>query len=165
MTTTINGTTGIDKVQDGSIVQSDLAANVVGNGPAFRAYKNAAQSITTTPSKLIYQVEEFDTNNAYDPATSRFQPNVPGYYLISAAYQTVVTTAAPLIRLVKNGMDYAYSVFANISQATPIVTVNTLVYLNGAGDYVEIHASQGTTGDTTAGGTGCYFSGVLVRAA
>ena len=34
MTTQISGTTGVSKVQDGVVVQADLVANVVGNGPA-----------------------------------------------------------------------------------------------------------------------------------
>lgn len=37
MPTQISGTTGVDKHQDGSVTQADLAANVAGNGPAFKA--------------------------------------------------------------------------------------------------------------------------------
>jgi len=35
MTVTVNGTTGVSLVQDGVVVQADLAANVAGNGPVF----------------------------------------------------------------------------------------------------------------------------------
>jgi len=47
MATKITGTEGVDLIKDGTVKQADLAANVVGNGPAFRAYAGTAQSVAT----------------------------------------------------------------------------------------------------------------------
>lgn len=165
MTTQISGTTGVSLVQDGVVVQADLAANVVGNGPAFGAVKNLEQSLTSTPSKILYQSEEFDTGGCYDAATSRFQPTVAGYYFISASVQSSVSTAALLLSVYKNGVLTHNGAYANTTLGAPIVNLAVLMYMNGTTDYLEIYGSQGTSGNTTSNGTACYFKGFLARAA
>ena len=75
-------------VLTGNISTSVLTGNIIQNaGPAFSAYANAAVSIPySTYTKILYQVERFDTNGAYDNSTSRFQPAVAGYYQVTAGY-------------------------------------------------------------------------------
>ena len=53
------------------------------NKPAFSAYANVATSLASgSPTKVLFQVEEFDTNANF--ASSRFTPTVAGYYQINA---------------------------------------------------------------------------------
>jgi hypothetical protein len=57
---------------------------VSGNMPAFSAYPNSQQTLSaTTYTKILFQTEEFDTNNNY--ASSTFTPTVAGYYQVSTA--------------------------------------------------------------------------------
>ena len=81
MTTVISGTTGI------STARVDSVAGV-GATPAFSAKRtsNQAAGATGVYTKIQFNVEEFDTTNAFDSVTNyRFQPTVAGYYQMSAS--------------------------------------------------------------------------------
>ena len=56
----------------GTVNQAALATGVAGTGPAFSAYANAGQILSSgVPTKVLYGVEEFDTNNNF--SSSRFR--------------------------------------------------------------------------------------------
>ena len=70
-----------------SVSQSMLASGVVGKGPIFFARQTVSQSISSAVNtKITFTTEEFDTDNCYNTSTSRFIPNVAGYYHISSAW-------------------------------------------------------------------------------
>jgi hypothetical protein len=71
----------------GQVGQTALANGVAGTGPAFRAYNNANQNITaSTFTKVLLQVEDFDTASCFDNTTNyRFTPTVAGYYQVSGS--------------------------------------------------------------------------------
>lgn len=163
MTVTINGSTGIDKVQDGSIVQADLASNVVGTGPAFSAYNSTGTSVSTgVYTKIELQTEEFDTNSNF--ASNRFTPTVAGYYQLNAAVQ-IIGARNIAAAIYKNGTNYKQGTY--ISQASDQQSVAaSLVYLNGSTDYAELYCFVGSGNSTTASGVAnTYFNGFLARAA
>ena len=163
MTTQISGTTGCSQVQAGSINQDDLAANVVGKGPAFRAYQTTASSVGVVLVKIPLQAELFDTNNAFDAAVnSRFQPLVAGYYQINAAIQFDTSNYSVRAILFKNGAVYSYSAAPAAGYA---VGVSDIVYLNGTTDYLELFGYSSTTQNSVPGADRTYLSGFLVRAA
>ena len=92
----------------GSVNQAALATGVAGNGPAFSAYVNVAQSISAaTWTKITFQAKSYDTANCYDNTTNyRFTPNVAGYYYMTAsAYVSGGTTAELALTFKKNGVD------------------------------------------------------------
>jgi len=167
MTTVIYGTTGIDKVNNGSIEQADLGPNVAGNGPAFSAYKSADQTVTSgAPTLITYDTEDFDTASCF--SAGRFTPNVAGYYQID----TVVglgasSTTAVLANIRKNGADYKRIMQLNASTALLICSGSFLIYMNGSTDYLEIFATISGTGTCVVMGTALLsaFSGFLARAA
>ena len=163
MTVTINGSTGIDKVQDGTIVQADLATGVAGTGPAFSAYQSSGQTPSSnTWTKITFTSEEFDTNANYDTSTSRFTPTVAGYYQISASVQFATANYNVRTSLYKNGAVVLYGT----SSSTGVESfVSGLAYLNGSTDYVEVYATTATSQATGPGQGVVYFQGVLVRAA
>lgn len=163
MTTQISGDTGVSQVQTGSINQDDLAANVVGKGPAFSAYASVATSLLSgTSVKVGFQTEEFDTSNCYDTGLSRFQPTVAGFYQIEGAVG-LTNAANILIDIYKNGTMYKRGAFMINSVQT---VVATLVYLNGSTDYVELWCFQNsTTQNNSTGAAFSYFQGFLARAA
>lgn len=164
---------GLELSQDGIIFQTvDTNGKVAfpqtslaSSGPAFSAVKAGVQSITGTPAKVIYGTEEFDTNSCYDTTTSRFTPNVPGYYQINAAWGAGGSNSGNSIAVRKNGVEYKVGTYTSTVQAAAVVTVSALVYMNGSTDYVEIYGSNVTTQNSTADTGTNYFQGFLARAA
>ena len=109
--------------------------------------------------------ERFDTSNEFDSTTnSRFQPTVPGYYLLMGQVSANSTSTA-LVALYKNGTRYAYGNGLATGTTTRAEGV-WLVYLNGSSDYVElfIYTSGTQTGAPAAAGTDNFFCGMLLGA-
>lgn len=136
-------------------------------GPVFRAHANAATNIPTanTPGKVNFQVEDFDTSNAF--ASSRFQPSTPGYYQINGALSAGTSSGYLVAAIFKNGSMYAQGNFDSVAATTGhISTVSDLVFLNGSTDYVEIYGQAAVAAFNTGGSAFAdYFSGALVRPA
>ena len=163
MTTQISGTTGVSRVQDGVVVQADLAANVVGNGPAFRAYASGATSVTSSGTKIALASEDFDTAGAFDAVTNfRFQPTVAGYYLITCSIGYAGTDTVVQARIAKNGVNV--SVFGT-GIASALAWGSDLVYLNGTSDYIELFGLSASTQNAVASSQNTFLSGFLARAA
>lgn len=73
---------------------------------AFSAYRNAAATLPTTLSDLVFDTEEFDVSNWYDPATGVYTPQVAGVYRFSWSVWTNATGTADsqlVAHLYKNG--------------------------------------------------------------
>lgn len=171
MAVIIDAVTGIDKVQNGVIVQADLASGVAGNGPAFSAYRSSsAQSISaSTWTKLQLQSEEFDTASCYDNSTNyRFTPSVAGYYQCSAGAQFTFTgtSAITAVNVYKNGAFGKGTQHWVAVSAGHCVATSALIYLNGTTDYVELYGyCAGTSPSVVNLQELTYFQAALVRAA
>ena len=142
---------------------------VSGNMPAFSAYKNGDQSISSgTLTKVTYSDEEYDTNNNF--ASSRFTPTVAGYYQISAATDCAATALTRSLTVIyKNGSPYRYCGLWVVAASSEITSnVSSLVYCNGTTDYIEIYAMINGTSPTiysSASPAITWFCGSLVRTA
>jgi hypothetical protein len=147
------------------VTQTMLAGSVAGNGPAFGAFQSSAQSLTGGgPNKILFQTEEFDTANCF--ASSRFTPNVAGYYQLNAAVQADNSASvASAFSIFKNGTLFKYGVYISIPSVFQIYTVSSLVYFNGTTDFAEIYLSPSGNIGTVAAQNATYFNGFLARAA
>jgi len=149
--------------------QAGLGTNVAGNGPAFSAYPSAGTSTpNNTSTKILFQTEEFDTNNNF--ASSTFTPTVAGYYQINAAIgPPTFTSGYHFASIYKNGSVYKYGQLGYVaSSINGQVVVSSLVYCNGTTDYIEIYWYQSSGGTITCqagGGPGTWFNGAMVRSA
>jgi hypothetical protein len=138
---------------------------VMVNGPAFSAYQSVAQVLNAgTFTKIVLGAEEFDTNSNFDSTTNyRFTPTVAGYYQVNGCIQ-----AAGLCNLAvsiyKNGSEYKRGSFTSASAALG-VNVSSIVYLNGATDYVEMYGYSNVTATLVANAQQVYFSGAMIRSA
>lgn len=160
MTTQISGDTGVSAIQSGVVVQADLAANVVGNGPAFGASFGTVGTING--SLLLQPTEEFDTAGAY--SAGRFTPLVAGYYQVSASLQVSATTCAyAALQIKRTGLIVATVAGAGYSTAYGSAALGALVYLNGTTDYIEIFQDISVTGTPTI--VSCRTGAFLARAA
>lgn len=143
--------------------------SILGNGPAFSAGNSAQQSLTTgVYAKITLDTEDFDTNNCF--ASSRFTPNVAGFYQINAQLYVsgstgTVTTA--LASIYKNGTAYQIGSYGKLNNDTNgVSTVSVTVEMNGSTDYIELYGVvYGTSPIVIAasGGSKSRMSGHLVR--
>jgi hypothetical protein len=141
------------------------------NGPAFRAYIDGSQTISSgSQQKVTFGSETFDTNANF--ASSRFTPTVEGYYQLNATVRISGSSGLGEIMLTiwKNGSEYARGTNEQGTEQGNnfySMQVSDLAYANGSTDYFEIYIQQTTGGnrDTTAGTNISYFSGVMVRGA
>ncbi len=137
-------------------------------GPSFSAYASVDQSISSgVNTKVTLGTEEWDTANCF--ASSRFTPNVAGYYMITGAIKAnSATMTENLATIFKNGSLYhtgQADVFAS-TNASITAGVTAIVLMNGSTDYVELYGQ--VTGGTpkfayTAIGNTSRFSGCLLR--
>jgi hypothetical protein len=142
---------------------------VSGNMPAFSAYINVAQSISTgTATKLQFGAETFDTNSYFDNTTNyRFTPLIAGYYQINGQVSLASgATGYQVLAVYKNG-SAVFNNYTISNTAGPSSVINNIIYFNGSTDYIELYMTQ-TTGisqSTNNGSLYSQFSGVLVRSA
>ena len=137
-----------------------------GNAPAFSVYRNANQSVAhNTDVKIQFDVENFDTNNAFD-STTNYRFTVPtgygGKYFFTAfvGYAALQDQNEAQIRFKKNGSDM--NVFVNFQGNNGFVVLcATTVETLSAGDYVEVFANQkaGVTEDIQGGELYTSFKG------
>ena len=156
--TTSSGSGTITLGQSGETVDMSNATQTgVGgvNTPAFKAKLSATQSISNaTTTKIDFDSEMFDTDNAYDPTTNqRF--TVPSgeagkYVICSQVYfdDVASTDATRLIYIYKNGSEFLASNIRTVGTTGrgQVVRISDLIELS-VGDYIEIfgYTNAGTT--------------------
>ena len=158
----------------GSIYEVNVAAgttSLVGNGPSFSAYRaTSAQAVASgvAPTKIQFNAEEFDTDNAYDAVSNfRFTPQVAGYYQVNASVAQGGTSATGFsaIELRKNNATYKAGNRSPNNANGVIVQLNAIVPMNGTTDYLEIFYAQ-TTGasmNVAASSTATFFQASFIR--
>jgi len=153
--------------------QSQLPANIAGNGPTFSAYFNGTQTLTTayTSYKITCETKVWDTNSNYDNTTNyRFTPTVAGYYQVNAGVSITSTNTIQAF-VYKNGALYCKGNPAtNASLGRIPSTVNTIIYMNGSTDYIELYgqspsASQSVAPYSSDSAGTTYFNAALIRSA
>jgi hypothetical protein len=176
MPISINGAgtiTGINAggLPDGVITTDDIAANAVTPaklattvvGPAFSAYPNVSTAIAnTTFTKVDLQVEEYDTANCF--ASSRFTPNVAGYYLFTMAVQaSALGQLAPILYINGSARYWGNSMTSTTFDSNGVA----IAYMNGTTDYAEMYAYQASGGSSFINAVQyrTFFQGALIRPA
>jgi hypothetical protein len=169
MAVIINGTTGLSGVStvnlaNGSVTQNILANNVAGTVPLFSAYSNATQSLSgNANTKVLFAVEETDTANWYDTSTSRYTPQIAGWYMFTAwLYLSAGANVQTMIY--KNGSQASGKIVGYMISGASCGG-SAIVYMNGSTDYAEIYGFVNTTVNAVAGSYITYFQGQLLRAA
>lgn len=136
------------------------------DNPAFSAYVNANQTITSsTYTKVNFDTEEFDIGSCYDTTLKRWTPNKAGYYWVSVTVNNVSTVGGSIAicSIYKNGNSIKQGGDVRGTFAGSFTAV-ALIYMNGTTDYLEGFAYlTATTPIITSGAGGSYFSGHFVR--
>ncbi len=142
---------------NGKFDVDDLSATVGGeNTPAFFATMSTDQNsiADVTFTKVNFDTERFDTDNAYDTSTYRF--TVPSgkagkYFFLSKIW--VDGTAAQnfetvVLEFYVNGSQNVYGLYGITGQKNESPSVSAIFDL-AVGDYIETYVY----GDVTSGGT------------
>ncbi|OGG76609.1 hypothetical protein A2950_02300, partial [Candidatus Kaiserbacteria bacterium RIFCSPLOWO2_01_FULL_55_19] len=128
-------------------------------GPTFLVHKNGTNQTVTAgiPTLLTWNTAVFDTNNNF--GNNKFTPTVPGKYIITInVYCGGGSQCSAYVY--KNSVIYAQNYVPGTN--ANIVTVTSIVDMNGSTDYVEAYGYNGT-GTTIEGAThGTYFTGALI---
>jgi hypothetical protein len=170
MSTIVDGTTGVSLVQDGVVVQADLAANVAGTGPAFMA--NGAVSIPTSGNGTILPCDYASHNegNCYSTTTYKFTPTTAGYYvfIVQADFGALGAAGTYIgCGISRNGMDSNTQIISQVggeaAGARAARSTSCIAYMNGTTDYAICWGLQNT--GVTVSGVTCQFQGYLVRKA
>jgi len=140
---------------------------VSGNMPAFSAYSNNTQNVSSNVlTKIAINTKVFDTNTNFDATTNyRFTPTVAGYYQVNGALNFSVSSgqSAATIVVYKNGSAVNYGNYVTGSYAA-ILNISLILYLNGSTDYIEIYGQLGGTGPQfIAGSNATYFQAAMIR--
>ena len=125
MPTEISGSTGVDKIQDGSVTSAKIVDGAITNAdinssaaiastklsgigdstPAFLAYTtDRNQNISSaTWTKVTHATELFDSDNKF--SSGRFTPGVAGKYVLSGMieYEQQDQNSATYLKIYKNG--------------------------------------------------------------
>lgn len=137
-------------------------------GPVFSA-TNVSTVPTTTSAKVLFETEQFDSDNAFDSATSTFRPPKAGYYQINIKInvsQTGNGGSTLSLALVKNGSLYSGSnALINYTAGfTQSLYLNQVVHMNGTTDYLEVTYGTNNTSTSAIIGAGtAVFSGHWIR--
>ena len=155
-------TTATIEHNDSTILTVDSSGNITPSNdlypkvPAFSAYMSSgSQSVTTaTWTKVALNAEHFDTTSDYDKDTNyRYTPSVAGYYQVNFELRADATSKTRVqCALYKNGSVWHYGVGNRDSTSSPTyVSGNSLIYLNGSTDYIEMYGYSNGTSPSFAG--------------
>ena len=133
--------------------------------PAFHVHKNAKQTIANATQTLVtFEVEDFDSNSAFDLSTERFTPQVAGKYYLYAGirWDTDVDFDISYLNIRKNGSTVFTASHGN--KYYDFTKVFGTVEANGSTDYFDITCqhSRGSNLDTQSSEAGNYFGGYKV---
>jgi len=146
----------VDQYQDfngNNIMTSDGSGNLTLNNaalkstPAFMAYNSTVTSMTNnSPTKVLFQTENFDIESCYDTSTSKFTPTVAGKYFFNASVSVNSTGNFDKndVNFYKNGSAFANFRTYHTSYTTSHGSV--IIEANGSTDYFEIYYEQNSGG-------------------
>ena len=159
------GSSGDTVALTSGVVQSNLMY------PAFEVFSNGVSYniANDTLTKVVFTVEKFDTDSAYDTSTGRFTPQVAGKYFCYGrlAYDKTGDFDNIEIMLQKNGTAFADSISRN--EFYNFINTYGIADLNGSSDYVEMYTKQvaGSTSGllvSNSSGSNCLFGAYRIGA-
>ena len=163
-----NSSVGASQIVDASITSGKLASGVLPtNTPAWSVYLSSDQTVSNaTVTKILFNTELIDTDNAYDNSTN-YRWTCPsgkdGNYFVHASVRNGTSTDFDSFYLYikKNGSDFLFSSMVSYFRETR--ELNNVVPLV-AGDYLEafVFHSAGNSINMTGSSTtpfATHFSG------
>lgn len=156
------------KVLTEILAETNTAVNQIisqGGRPAFSAFLGTNQTGVglSTWTTVDIDTEEFDTDAAFDTATSKFTPLIPGKYLLSGAvsFLSLADGSFGAIRILKNGASKQGNILRTGSGGTLTPVVSVIFEADGVADSFRLQAFQNDSASETiqSGSILTYFQG------
>jgi len=137
-----------------------ISGSTLSNTPSFYATLDATQgsgngsASDNTDTKIVFDIELYDTGNCYDVSNGRFTPNVAGKYFIFGSAGLDINTTTPITQtlIAKNGTAQQHSrrefTFSSGNSQQNLI-VSGILDANGSSDYFEIKVLQNSGGSRT----------------
>ena len=125
----------------------------------FHAYRSAALSVTSGDT-IVFDTEQFDTNNNYDTTTGIYTVPVSGFYQFNGGIWTSAENTGTY-SLTKNGSSIILFGFVNSSANNQLNVLSAPLVQLTAGDTIKV-VSADITKTIGNGAASCYFGGYLV---
>jgi hypothetical protein len=119
---------------------------------AFSVSKTTAQTVPANSEQVVtFDVADINPQNYFDTVTSRYTPEIAGYYNFSATLTVSTVTITASVAIYKNGTQMCRGTCGQ-SESSATGTITDVIYMNGTTDYVDVRC-------TTGGGSGPIFTG------
>ena len=128
------------------------AVNWAFAGKVCRVQRPSSQTIATGGEAIQFPIEDFDPLAWHNGSTltNLIAPDIAGYYQVHGCSSFVGSSAGTIRRLViqaksYNSGPYDMATTSHLPSTTRLLmSVSTIVYLNGTTDYVQLFAYQDT---------------------
>ena len=150
-----------DRIVDNTVTQAKISTDVVGTGPAFKAYTTTSASIAqSVATKIDLNTVDFDTNSYIN--NQKFSPLIAGYYFITASVSTTAAANGLAALIYKTGVLETSG--TTITGDSTVSNCSAIVKLD-IGDNVELWCQHSSSGNRTISisKTSTFLSGYLVR--
>lgn len=122
---------------------ANLVATVLGTTVAISVTRVADLALTDIAyTTILWDTEESDSTNAYDPATGRFTPLRAGWYHVDFQLLAQSTGAATLVscsaRLRLNGISRQLADKSLGDTIETALLMSSSIYFNGTTDYIDV---------------------------
>lgn len=123
---------------------------------AARVYLNtASNSPNAASAKLPIDTVDYDTGGIWDAGQARFEPKLPGYYLIIGRGRTNTVTSIA-VYVAKNGSEIGLG--GGNADSTLSAGGSAIVYCNGTTDYIELYGYTTAVKSYTTGTGSCWLA-------
>ena len=102
MVTKINGTTGVDKVQNGVVTSSAFASGTTLDAYGFHAYRTSTVNVNN--ATIPWNATKIDTESGFNTSTGIYTIPKTGYWLFHLIITSATSQGAPLFSLNVNGV-------------------------------------------------------------
>jgi|5B_taG_2_1085324.scaffolds.fasta_scaffold22353_2 hypothetical protein len=142
-----NGTVTLGSSGDTFTLGSGVTQTIAVNTPNFfvRRTSNITISSNNVNTKITFDTEDYDTDNAYDTSTGKFTPQVAGKYFIIVQVRfsdTASSTDIATANIFKNGSNLIGQGVGFDSDYAPYIQTSGIVEMNGSTDYIEGYSYQ-----------------------
>jgi hypothetical protein len=147
----------LGSMQVGVTALSAVAAGSRLGGSGFLVRKTATQSTTgTVTTKVTWDAEDYDADNAFDLSNERYTVPNTGRYLFNYRLSAANDSAITFVAIYLNGAE-VYRFNGAYGSATGSITLNL-----AASDYVELFIQQSSTQNINSANNVTWWSGVKV---
>jgi len=151
-----NGTVTLGSSGDTFALASGVTQTIAVNTPTFFANLSSNQNISNdTQTKIVFDSEQFDVGNVYNPSTARYTPAYAGKSYITTTIRSATGTDFNTFQMKfkKNGSELAIVAARNENNDSIVLSG---VFTHDADDYFEVFIYQ-ESGGTIAINGGSVF--------